>query len=98
MEQKPYQFVALWTERQVSQNACQPFLKAVDREENISRDDMGMCLVFDETYLEAENDGYVVKKLDTDEEIRKIEIAQNEEGIDTEDRIQKYLKIEEEVR
>lgn len=90
-ENAPYCFIALWTQRQASQNAFQPFLKVVDDNDNISRDELGQYLVYEDTYLECYNDAYVVKDLDNNEEVRRLQINQNENGIDTEDRIQKYL-------
>lgn len=86
----PYCFVALWTRSQVSENAFQPFLKAVDNNGNISRDHYGMKLVYKDTFVECCNDAYVVKDTSTKQEVRRLQICQ-EDGIDTEDRIQKYL-------
>ena len=91
----PYCFVALWAQRQISQNAFQPFLKAVDTNNNISRDGLGQYLVFEDSYLECCNDAYVVKDIKNNEEKRKLLINQNENGIDTEDRIKKYLSWED---
>ncbi len=87
----PYCFIVLWTQRQASQNAFQPFLKAVDVNDNISRDELGKCLVFEGTYLECCNDAFLVRDIKTKDEIRRLQINQNENGIDTEDRIKKYL-------
>lgn len=90
-EKAPYCFVALWTQRQASQNAFQPFLKAVDDNKYVSRDALGRYLIYKDTYLECCNDAYVVKRIGSCEEIKRLQIEQNENGIDTEDRIQKYL-------
>ena len=92
---EPYKFVALWTEKNPSENAYQPFLKAIDKNDNISRSDYGMCLIFADDYLEVENNAYIFKDINTDEEIdrKHLDIKQNEAGIDTEDRIQKYLSL-----
>jgi hypothetical protein len=90
-ENKPYCFVALWTQRNTSQNAYQPFLKVIDKNDNISRDDFGQYLVFEDTYLECDNDAFVVRDINNDEEVKRLQINQNDDGVDTEDRIWKYL-------
>ena len=90
-EKAPYQMVVLWAERNTSSNAYQPFLKAVDEDERISRADGGMCLVFRSGYLECENDAYVLRSSKTDKELRRLQIEQTSHGIDREDRIQKFL-------
>lgn len=91
VDNAPYCFIALWTQRQVSQNEFHPFLKAVDKNDNISRDKLGQYLVYKDTYLECYNDAYVVKDLRNNEGVRRLQINQDDNGIDTEDRIQKYL-------
>ena len=63
----------------------------VDVNDNISRDELGQYLFFEGIYVECCNDAYVVKTIGTKEEVRRLQINQNENGIDTEDRIQKYL-------
>ena len=90
-DNEPYCFITIWAKRLLSENAYQPFLKVVDKNDNISRDDFGKYLVFEDTYLECENDAFVLRNTDTDEEVRRLQIDQNENGIDTEDRIQKYI-------
>mgnify|MGYP006988884759 CR=1 FL=1 len=57
--------------------------------------DLRSAAVYADTYLECCNDAYVVKDVNNDEEIRRLQINQNENGIDTEDRIQKYLSWSE---
>jgi hypothetical protein len=94
-EKEPYCFVVLWTQSQPSKNAYQPFLKVVDENDNISKDEFGQYLVFEDTYLECDNDAFVVRNINNDEEVRRLQINQNENGIDTEDRIQKYLNWKE---
>lgn len=93
LEQRPYEFAVLWTERQMSENAYQPFLKAVDTGDNISRDEYVMYLVFDNDYLECENGAWVFRDNETDDEVHRIPVAQTEEGMDTEDRIWRYLSL-----
>lgn len=92
-EKKPYELAVMYTERNWSQNTYQPFLKEIDLNGNISRDDFGMSLDFGDCYMRCENDGYITREKETDEVTEKIEILQNKEGIDKEDRIRKYLEI-----
>jgi hypothetical protein len=41
--------------------------------------------------LECCNDAFVVRNIDDKEESSRLKISQNENGIDVEDRIQKYM-------
>ena len=92
-ENEPYKFTALWTEKNPSENAYQPFIKAIDKNDNISRPDYGAYLIFNDNYLEAENNAYVFRNISTDGEIDRLDISQDEQGTDTEDRIQRYLSL-----
>ena len=89
-ENEPYCFAVMSTEKKMSNNSYQPFLKEVEVRDNISREDLGMRLVFGDYYVECENDSYVVKNLDTDREEDRLAINQRD-GVDTEDRIQKFI-------
>ena len=86
----PYCFAALWTEQKMSANSYQPFLKAVEYGGEISREYLGLRLIFGDFYVECENDSYVLKNLETDAEEDRLMINQNSSGIDTEDRIKKF--------
>ena len=46
-------------------------------------------MVFDHSHIICENASYVVRRNDTEEIIETISIAQNEDGVDTENRIDK---------
>ncbi len=87
----PYEMMVMWTERNLSQNAYQPFLMAVDSQ-HILRDDFGRSLFWGDSYTICENHAYVTYDNETEEVIEEVPILQNEEGIDREDRIQKYLR------
>lgn len=95
-DNKPYEFAAMHTERNYSSNMYQPFLKEIDAK-HISRDDFGLCLIYEDYYVECENDAFMFYDLESEqaEEIERLEIAQNADGIDMEDRIQKYLRVYE---
>jgi len=86
---KPYCLSVLWTEVNTSTNAYQPFLKAAEKNNNLSRDHYGMRLLYKNCYVECENNFYVVKENDTERFLTKLEINQKD-GIDTEDRILKF--------
>lgn len=85
----PYKLAALATEKKMSTNSYQPFLKEVEVNNNISRDDLGLCLIFGDYYVECENDSYVVRNLETGAIEDRLKINQ-QDGIDTEDRIETF--------
>ena len=66
---------------------------AVDKK-NLSKDDYGQRVIKGEYYLICENNAYVIKNAETDAEVERLVIAQNDDGIDREDRIKK-LKLAE---
>ena len=90
-ENSPYLFEAYWTEKRWSENAYQPFLKAlIDAETFPARYNPNLRrLEFGKIYVTCENAAYVVKNLETDAEIFRLEINQRG-GVDTEDRILKF--------
>ncbi|MBO7053515.1 MAG: DUF262 domain-containing protein [Alphaproteobacteria bacterium] len=86
------------TKTRLSPSSYMPFLKAADAE-HISREDLGQKLVYKDEYIEFTNNAYIHKKRikevndDTqDELVDTIQIQQNTNGIDTEDRIIKLKK------
>lgn len=83
---KPYELAIMLTETKWSENTYQPFLKAVDADK-LSRDDLGQYIVLSNIYIDCENDAYVIYDNETDEEIDRLPVLQNENGIDVEDRI-----------
>lgn len=83
---KPYEILAMWTNYSWSSNAREPFLYEID-EVNINRDDNGQTLLYGDVYVTCENDAFGIYKLDTDEELDRIPVAQNDNGIDIENRI-----------
>ena len=84
------------TKTRLSYNSYDPFLKSADSE-HISKDDLGQSLVYKEEYIKCSDNSFVHKKRNDDaqdELVDTIQIQQNANGIDTEDRIiklQKYL-------
>ena len=61
-------------------------MKAVDADK-LSRDDLGQYIVLSNIYIDCENDAYVIYDNETDEEIDRLPVLKNENGIDIEDRI-----------
>lgn len=84
---KKYELSAMFTASNISQNAYQPFLKEID-ENKLNRDNFGESLIYDNKYVvECVNDGFLIKSLDSNQIISKIEILQNDNNVDVEDRI-----------
>lgn len=85
---KPYEFSVMKTETKISENTYQPFLKSV-YEEKLSKDHSGQRAIDGDNYIVCMNSAYVVRNTDTDMEVERISIAQDENGIDKENRIKK---------
>ena len=90
-ENNPYELIALNGREKTSRKSYQPFLKAVDKNDNISPDDGGQSLNFGDCYVECENDCYVVKDLVSDITLKRLKIKQRN-GVDIEDRILKFKR------
>ena len=86
----PYEVLVLHTELYLSENAYQPFLKLID-ESALSRDEMGRYLVVGDYWIECANDGFYVHNMSDNEVIEYLEILQNDEGIDIENRVEKAI-------
>ena len=63
-----------------------PYLKAANTT-YLSKDDYGQRLIFEDEYIECSNSSFLRKSLEDDSILEKVQIPQNEEGIDKEDRI-----------
>jgi hypothetical protein len=90
-ENKPYEMIALFAEQSWSSNAKQPFLSEID-DDSLDRDNNGWSLSYDDVIVICENSAFVICGAISGEELSQIDIAQNEEGIDIEDRIHKGKK------
>lgn len=86
-EEQPYEFFVMLTESKLSENSYQPFLRAVYQ--NLSKDHYGQRAIVGDNYVICTNSAYVVKNSITNVEVVRIAIAQNDKGIDTEDRVLK---------
>ena len=69
-----------------------PFLRAAD-EAHLDRDAMGQRLIYGDKRVVCENSAFVIRTNDSDEVIETIQIAQDENGVDTEDRVLKLKAI-----
>lgn len=90
----PYMFLVMQTRTQMSQNSYYPYLK-VASEAHLSKDDMGQRLIFGDEHIICTNNSYLRRKNVGNKIVDTIVIPQNEDGIDTEDRItllKNYIK------
>lgn len=95
-EKLPYEFFVMATESNISENTYQPFLKAVYKNE-VSKDHYGQRAIVGENYIVCSNSDYIVYNTITNVEVKKIPITQNDNGIDTEDRIIKLQLAMEQI-
>ncbi len=84
-QNKPYEMSALWTPSKESANAYHPFLKALG---TVDKNDLGRRMLLREGYVRALNDCYVLYDMETGAEKDRLMIPQNDDGIDTVDRIE----------
>lgn len=95
IEENPYQFSVMMTEAKLSEKTYQPFLRAIDS--HLSHDKKCQYLKCGDKYIKALNDGFSIcdmtREDEEDDELYRITVSQNEEGIDTENRIDKMLQI-----
>lgn len=89
----PYEIYVLQTKTNWSENTYQPFLKEVDND-NLSRDYYGQYINIDEAWYECTNNAYLKSHTVDEEDVidKEIIISQNENGIDIENRIEKFRK------
>ena len=85
-DESPYTFSVLQTKSQWSMNTYMPFLKEADSD-HLSRDSMGQRLVYGDIHVACVNGGYELRNNESGETIEVIPVPQNEEGLDTVDRI-----------
>ena len=87
-------FRVMQTETRLSEYSYYPALKAALRaaskaasDSHLSKEHYGDRLIFDDEYITCTKDSYVRRKNEDDSIVETISIAQNVNGIDTEDRI-----------
>ena len=88
-ENSPYVFTALFQRHKVSENSYNPFLKEVNG--HVSREHWGNRIyINDGEFLTETQTSYLLISNDENENVQQeFAIAQNEKGIDTENRIEK---------
>ena len=84
-----YCMYALWTQQKVSENAFQPYLKVIDPL-HLDNENYGQRLLKNNQYIYCEKDRFVLKDKN-DNVLKTLKINQDVDGIDTEDRIKKYI-------
>lgn len=89
---KIYEVSVLLTKSQPSESSYQPFLKTID-DAHLSSEYRGKRIILENVYVSCINDAYVVFRNDNDEEVYRIEISQNSDGVDTENRLEKLKKL-----
>lgn len=82
----PYLFTVMLTKSYLSENSYDPYLMVADPK-HVSRGDFGQILLYNDCCIITKNDCFLVKRTENDEELERISIDQNDEGIDKEDRI-----------
>jgi len=89
-EHKPYELIALWAEKKLSEKAFQPFLKVIDKD-RMSNDPYDPKLIYPDKQIYCFDDKFLIK---TDIGDKPVYIKQTADGIDREDRI---IKIKAEL-
>lgn len=84
--EEPYMFSVMQTKSQWSSNTYMPYLKEAD-ENHLSKDSMGQRLIYGDKHIICQNSEYILRENETERVIEIIPIHQNEDGVDTEDRI-----------
>lgn len=92
VSEKPYLFSVMQTKSQWSSNTYMPYLKEAD-DAHLSKDSMGQRLVYGDRHIVCDNAAYLLRDNATETVIRTYPIPQNEDGMDTEDRILLLKKL-----
>ena len=87
-EECPYLYSVLQTRSQWSSNTYLPYLKAADND-RLDRDSMGQRLTYGDRHIICQNSAYVLRNNEDESVLDTVVISQNEDGIDTEDRVVK---------
>lgn len=97
-EKSPYVFTSLFQKQNISWNSYNPFLKAVN--DNVWREQYGNFIYLNEERLlkETQSSYQVVSNDGNEVVLAEFAITQNENGIDTEDRIEKMRCLFETIK
>ena len=88
----PYLFSVMLTQSKWSENTYNPFLKTAD-ESHLSRDDYGQKLVYKAGYIKCLNNSYALYSKEDNSVMEEWEISHSNDGVDTENRIEKLIGI-----
>lgn len=91
--EKRYVVTVMVTESKLSENAYSPFLKCVDWKEKLSKDYLGQRIIEDGKYIINTQTSYQIVEMNTDKVIEEYKIPQNEDGIDTINRIEAFREF-----
>lgn len=83
----PYMFLVMRTKSYISSTSYMPYLKEADASHLSTDDNGGQRLSYGKYDLVCTNNAYILRDNETKQEIARLDISQNEKGIDTEDRI-----------
>lgn len=92
--EKPYCFSVMKTRSQWSQNTYMPYLKSAD-DAHLSKDSLGQRLVYPSCHIICDNAAYLIRSNEDESVMESLEIQQDADGIDTEDRI---IKLKQYLR
>lgn len=95
----PYLYSVMRTRSHWSSNTYMPYLMEAD-DKHVSRDSMGQRLVYDDLFLVCRNESFVLMVGEGDDAkvYATVPIGQNEEGIDTQDRVIVLKQLIERLR
>ena len=87
-DEEPYVFFVLQTKTNFSENTFAAYFKELETDGAIiSREEKGYYLIVGDKYVYCINDGYEIYDLETKKLLTKINVKQNEDGIDIENRV-----------
>ena len=93
-ENDKYMYAVMQTRSNLSENTYYPYLMEADPDK-VDREYKGQYLSYENQYIGCENDAFVIFENDNDEVVERLTIEQDENGIDTEDRI---IKLKEYIK
>lgn len=92
-DNSPYVFTTIFQKQKPSENSYNPFLKVLD--DDVWREWYGNYIYLDDDRLlkETQSSYQVVSNDENEDVLKDYDIAQNENGVDTENRIEKMKKL-----
>ena len=92
-ENSPYVFTTIYQRQKPSENSYNPFLKAIS--DNVWREHWGNRIYLSEKEFlrETQTSYWVISNDENEDVLKEFAISQNENGIDTENRIEKMKNL-----